>query len=325
MANQMKKNDSDGEISRRDFLKTSGAIAAVLGMGLLLPRGNLLSAQSAGSSTNSGTRYHLAAVRNGEPDAMFDKGIEALGGMGRFVSAGDIVVIKPNASFNSSPERGATTNPLLVKRVIEHCFEAGARKVYVIDHTLTSNAYRNSGIKQAVEDAGGSMVDIESNSGYGKVEVPGGRKLKETEVHELVAEADKLINIPILKNHGSTGISCGLKNLMGLVWDRSYYHRNNLDQCIADFALYRMPDLTIVDAYYVMADGGPRGRNSSRILNPKMQFLSQDIVSADSAALAQAIQLGVRGTGGVGYIEKAAEHRLGIKDLSTIRIARLSI
>jgi uncharacterized protein (DUF362 family) len=169
------------------------------------------------------------------------------------------------------------------------------------------------------------MVSVQSNSGYGKVSVPGGRRLRETEVHELVAEADKLINIPVLKNHNSTGISCALKNLMGLVWDRSYYHRNNLDQCIADFPLYRKPDLNIVDAYYVMADGGPRGRNDSRVLNPRMQFLSPDIVTVDAAAIAQAKQFGVRGSDGVGYLDRAVEHGLGIKDLSSIKIARLSV
>lgn len=323
----MKKNSEKQDISRRDFLKTSGAVAAGIGLGLMLPGPSGLFAQSTGGGRDpaTGAANHLAAVRNGEPDIMFDWGIEALGGMGRFVSRGDIVVIKPNASFNSSPERGATTHPALVKRVIEHCYEAGARKVYAIDHILTSDAYRASGIETAVKDAGGSMVSVQSNSGYGKVSVPGGSRLRETEVHELLAEADKLINIPVLKNHNSTGISCALKNLMGLVWDRSYYHRNNLDQCIADFPLYRKPDLNIVDAYFVMADGGPRGRNDSRVLNPRMQFLSPDIVTVDAAAIAQAKQFGVRGSDGVGYLERAAEHGLGIKDLGSINIARLSV
>jgi len=311
---------TDGpDISRRDFLRKTGAIAAGLGVGLMLPGRSRLFAQDAGRL------YQLAAVRNGRPDAMFDRGIRALGGMERFVSSGDIVVIKPNASFNTSAERGATTHPALVKRVVEHCFEAGARRVYAIDHVLTSNAYRDSGIQRAVEDAGGTMVSIESNSAYGKVVVPGGRRLRETEVHELVAEADRLINIPVLKNHGSTGISCALKNLMGLVWDRNYYHRNNLDQCIADFPLYRKPDLNVVDAYFVMADGGPRGRNDSRVLNAKMQFLTPDIVAADAAALAQAAQLGVRGTGGVGFVDRAAENGLGVRDLGSLDIARLSM
>jgi uncharacterized protein (DUF362 family) len=315
------------EMSRREFLKLSGAVTAGLGLGVFLPGRQRFFAQESESGnllSSSGFNY-LAALRNGEPQTMFDRGIEALGGMSRFVSRGDIVLIKPNASFNSSPEKAATTHPSLVKRVIEHCFEAGAKKVYAIDHVLTRDAYRGSGIKQAVDDAGGSMVSIESNSGYVKVEIPGGKRLKEVEVHELVAEADRLINIPILKNHGSTGMSCGLKNLMGLVWDRTYYHRNNLDQCIADFALYRKPDLTIVDAYYVMADGGPRGRSTSTILNPKMQFLSSDIVTADTAARAQAEQLGVRGIDGVGFIDRAVENGLGIQDLSSIKIARISI
>ena len=311
------------DISRREFLKRSGAIAAGVGAGLLLPRPSRLFAQTPGRSAPG--YYHLAAVRNGEPDTMFDRGIRALGGMERFVSPGDIVVLKPNASFNTSPDRGATTHPKLVKRVVEHCFEAGARRVYAIDHVLTSNAYRDSGIERAVADAGGTMVSIESNSAYGKVAVPGGRNLRETEVHELVAEADTLINIQVVKNPGSTGISCALKKLMGLVWDRNYYHRNNLDQCIADFPLYRKPDLNIVDAYYVMADGGPRGRNDSRVLNARMQFLTPDIVTADAAALAQAAQLGVRGTGGVGFISRAEANGLGTSNLGSLDIARISI
>lgn len=322
----MIKNLYEKDINRRDFLKRSAALAASMGFGLILGNKPFLHAQPAADSTSAlNSDYYLAAVRNGKPDAMFDAGIKALGGMNRFVKSGDIVVLKPNASFNSEADRGATTNPLLVKRIVEHCFNSGAKKVYTIDHTLTRNSYKGSGIQRAVEDAGGTMVNIDSTSGYGKVEVPGGKKLKETEVHELVAEADKIINIPVLKNHMSTGISCSLKNLMGLVWDRYYYHRNNLDQCIADFPLYRLPDLTVVDAFYVMADGGPRGRNSSTVLNPGMQFLSHDIVAADAAAIAQAKQLKVSGSSSVGYLKKAAENRLGIMDLSTLKIARISL
>ena len=314
-------------IDRRDFLKRSGAFAAALGAGLMtLNRVPLYSQQAAGPSGDRKTdNYYLAAVRNSSPDKMFDAGIKALGGMGRFVSSGDIVVLKPNASFNTGAEKGATTNPLLVKRITEHCFNSGAKKVYIIDNTLTRNAYKGSGIQQAAEEAGGTMVNVNSQSGYFKVKVPGGKRLTETEVHELVAEADKIINIPVLKNHMSTGISCSLKNLMGLVWDRYYYHSNNLDQCIADFPLYRVPDLTVVDAFYVMADGGPRGRNSSTVLNPKMQFLSHDIVACDAAAVAQAKQLKVSGSSSVGYLEKAAENRLGITDLKKLNIARIAL
>lgn len=322
----MDNKNEFNDISRREFLKKNGALAASLGAAMMLGnRSRLFSQQADKKGSLSSDNYYLAAVRNGSPDKMFDAGIRALGGMERFVSKGDMVVLKPNASFNTGAESGATTNPLLVKRIVEHCLNSGAEKVYVIDNTLTRNAYQDSGILAAVKDAGGSMVDVKSASGYSKVKVPGGRRLKETEVHELVLEADKIINIPVLKNHMSTGISCAFKNLMGLVWDRYYYHRNNLEQCIADFPLFRMPDLTVVDAYYVMLDGGPRGRSSSTVLNPRMQFLSHDILAADSAAAAQARQLGVNGSSSVGHLKPAEEHRLGISDLGRLNIARIAL
>ena len=322
----MDTDNNSREISRREFLKRNGALAASFGAALMLGNRNpLYSQQPEKTGSSSSNKYYLSAVRNGSPDKMFDAGIKALGGIESFVSKGDKVVLKPNASFNTGPESGSTTNPILVKRITEHCLNSGAEKVYVIDNTLTRNAYRDSGIERAVKEAGGTMVDIKSSSGYVKVSVPGGKRLKETEVHELVLEADCIINIPVLKNHMSTGISCALKNLMGLVWDRYYYHRNNLEQCIADFPLFRTPDLTVVDAFYVMTDGGPRGRSSSTVLNPRMQFLSHDIVAAESAAIAQARQLKVRGSGSVGFLKPAEEHRLGITDLGRLNIARIAL
>ena len=75
-----------------------------------------------------------------------------------------------------------------------------------------------------------------------------------------------------------------MKNLMGVVWDRGYWHQNNLHQCIADFALYRKPDLNIVDAYYVMKRNGPRGVSTEDIITMKSQIISTDIVAADAAS-----------------------------------------
>jgi uncharacterized protein (DUF362 family) len=78
----------------------------------------------------------MVAVMGGNPDAMFDLGIQELGGMGAFVQKGQKVLIKPNMGWDVIPELAANTNPLLVKRIIEHCFKAGAKEVYVFDHTM---------------------------------------------------------------------------------------------------------------------------------------------------------------------------------------------
>jgi len=75
------------------------------------------------------------AIKGGEPDTMFDKGIAAFGGMQNFVKKGQKVVIKPNIGWDAVPEKGADTNPKLIGRIIQHCFNAGAKEVFVFDHT----------------------------------------------------------------------------------------------------------------------------------------------------------------------------------------------
>lgn len=100
--------------------------------------------------------FDLVAVKDGEPAQMFDKAIEALGGMKKFIKKNQTVVVKPNIGWDTSPERGADTNPDLVKRIIQQCYSAGAKTVYVFDNTCDewSKCYENSGIQKAVRDAG---------------------------------------------------------------------------------------------------------------------------------------------------------------------------
>ena len=70
----------------------------------------------------------MVAVMGGSPDAMFDLGIQELGGIGTFVQRGQKSESKP-ILMGCDTRPGANTNPLLVKRIIEHCFKAGAKEV----------------------------------------------------------------------------------------------------------------------------------------------------------------------------------------------------
>lgn len=232
-------------------------------------------------------KYDLAAIKGGEPDIMFDEAISAFGGMSRFVKKGQTVVVKPNIGWDVSPERAANTNPLLVNRIIKHCYEAGAKDVYVFDHTCDNwnKCYSNSGIEKAVKDAKGKIVSGASESYYQEVTIKQGKKLKKSKVHELILESDVFINVPILKHHSSADVTIGMKNLMGNVWDRGYWHSNDLHQCIADFTTFRKPDLTVVDAFYVLKKNGPRGVSKDDVITLKSQIVSTDIVAADSAAV----------------------------------------
>lgn len=272
-------------MERREFLKKSLTAGVAVGGTLLWGTPERLFAKASASG-----RPDLVAVKNGEPDAMFNQAISMMGGMKKFVKKGQTVLVKPNISFPRKPEIGATTNPLLVKSIVEHCFGAGAKKVYVFDNVLSSSysmaqkCYKKSGIEKAAKSAGALVAPGDNEKYYQKVSIPGAKTLFSTEVHELVLEADVFINVPILKNHHYTYQSIAMKNLMGVVWDRMKYHHSDLEQSIADFCLFKKPDLNIVDAYRVMQRFGPQGSTPENVALKKTLLISKDIVAVDAAA-----------------------------------------
>lgn len=270
------------------------------------------------------SNYDIVAVKGNDPAAMFDIGIQAMGGMGAFVSKGQKVVIKPNIGWDVVAEKAANTNPALVKRIIEHCFKAGAKEVFVFDHTCDNwvKCYKNSGIEQAVKEAGGKMVPGDSESYYQQVTIPNGKRMTSAKVHELILSSDVFINVPVLKHHSSAAMTGALKNMMGVVWDRGYWHKNDLNQCIADYALYpKRPALNVLDAFNVMLKNGPRGVSVADLSPMKSQLLSTDWVAIDAAG---AKMMGLDNDK-VKYIRIAAEMGLGKMDLQKMNIHRISI
>lgn len=304
-------------MKRREFIDKSLKASLITGAALsignyskIFPSNHLLPPEN----------YDLAAIKGGEPDAMFDEAIKALGGIRRFVKKGQTVVVKPNIGWDVEPERAGNTNPLLVNRIIKQCYDAGAKQIYVFDHTCDNwtSCYSNSGIEKAVKDAKGTIVSGGSESYYQSVTIKNAKKLKTAKVHELILSSDVFINVPVLKHHGSADLTIGMKNLMGIVWDRGYWHKNDLHQCIADFTLFRKPDLTVVDAYYVMKKNGPRGVSKEDVVTMKSQIVSGDMVSADYAA---AKLFGIEPEK-INYLKLANEMNLGVTDLNKLSIYR---
>lgn len=276
------------------------------------------------SSSPVAEKYDLVAVMGGNPDAMFDLGIQELGGIGTFVKKGQKVLIKPNIGWDVIPELAANTNPLLVKRIVEHCFKAGAKEVYVFDHTCDNwvNCYKNSAIEMNAKSAGAKIVPGNSENYYQEVQIPGGVKLQNAKVHQLLLETDVFINVPVLKNHSSTRMTACLKNSMGLVWDRGYWHANDLNQCIADFALYeKKPALNVIDCYNVMVKNGPQGVSKEDLVLMKSQILTSDWVAGDAAA---AKMLGVD-VEKIEYIPIAHKMGLGNMNLDALNIKRIKM
>lgn len=306
-------------MKRRDFISKTVKVGIAVGT-VMATSGKTMFAVG---QPETNLPFDLVAVKGGEPAMMLDKALTALGGMKQFVKKGQSVVVKPNIGWDAPPERGANTNPQLVKRVVEQCLSAGAKKVFVFDRTCNNweKCYTNSGIEKVVKEAGGQMVPGNSDSYYKEVLVPGGQKLTKVKVHQLILETDVFINVPVLKHHSGTMITISMKNLMGVVWDRWYWHENDLHRCIAEFPAFRKPDLNIVDAYLVMKRNGPRGISVEDVVAMKSLIVSPDIVAADAAAT----KLFGMEPDEIGYVKIAHELGMGRKDLENLRIKRISI
>jgi len=257
-------------ITRRKFLKTA---AAGMALGLV----------GSPSFSVAKEEYDLAVI-SGEPIAATRKALEALGGISRFVKKGQRVVLKPNMSFSRTPEFATTTHPLVVATVAQACIEAGAQQVLVLDHTLqrAELCLERTGIRDACKNIPGvHVLALQERKFFREIKIPQGKVLERVEVIKEVLDNSVLINIPIAKSHSATGVSIGMKGLMGLIWDRESFHSQyNINQAIADLATVIKPQLTILDATRVLTSGGPGG--PGEVKKPNLIVAGIDPVAVDS-------------------------------------------
>jgi uncharacterized protein (DUF362 family) len=262
---------------RRDFIKSSIGMGAALGFSSFIPL------ESFGEQIQKINLPDLAVVTDGAPGYMVRKAMELSGGMKNFVSAGDIVVVKPNIGWDRRPEQAANTNPEVVSEVVKMCLEAGAKKVKVFDRSCNTaqRCYESSGIKKAASEAG-AEVSYVIDAGFKETKFPKGVHLKSWPVYRPAMECDLLINIPVAKHHGLSRLTLGMKNLMGLMGgDRGEIHQN-IDEKLADFANFIKPELNILDAYRILTDNGPTGGNPRDVKLTKTIIVGKNIASVDA-------------------------------------------
>ena len=310
-------------MNRRDFLKAS----AITGAAIVMKPGAAadLMIQSV-QNPATGAGFDLVAIMGGEPQPMFRQAIAEMGGMRKFIQPGWQVVVKPNIAWDIIPERAANTNPELVGDIVRHCLEAGAREVIVFDHTVDEwrRAYATSGIEAATRAAGGRMMQANQKSFYRSESLPEGKILKSALFHQAIVDCDAWINVPVLKHHSGTHMTIAMKNYMGIVWDRRFFHWNGLQQCIADSCTYsKRPVLNIVDAYRVVKANGPRGRSEADVVTPKALFISQDIVAADTAAARFFNQIRDIPVEMVSHIAKGQALNLGTMNIDQLSVKRI--
>jgi uncharacterized protein (DUF362 family) len=256
--------------------------------------------------------HDLVVARGDDPYLITSKAVEAMGGMGKFVKKGDVVVIKPNIGWDRSVEQAANTNPQVVAALIDLSFAAGAKRVNVFDVTCNDPrpCYENSGIQAAAKEKGANVyVPDEWNSVKAHFEYDS--PMEGWPVLKDALECDTFINVPILKHHGLAALSISMKNLMGVCGgDRGKMHVD-LGRKLVDLTDMISPDLTIIDAYRVLLRHGPTGGNLEDVKLLKTVIAATDPVLADAYA---ATLMGVD-PGSLSFIKSAIERKLGSADI----------
>ena len=308
------------KVTRRQFIRGAATVIAVP---------HLLSGEIFfyGSLAHAAGEADLIIAKNGSPSQLLEAAMAPLGGMGRFVKKGQRVVIKANIAWARTPEQACTNNPELLSALIKMCYEAGANRVAVWDHTCDNYqfTFSRSGLKETAQKAGADIFSGHGRNVYKEVEVPKGKKLKTAEVLKDVLESDVFINFPLPKHHFATELTLGLKNLIGIVWDMEQLHKIDLHQCIADINTLRRPDLVVMDAIRILTTNGPKGPGKTEDIGEVIA--STDIVAADAYA---ATFFKHPKTGKpfkpaeIKFVKNAYELGLGEIDLSRIRVKKVN-
>ena len=273
------------------LLRLGGASAATAGAALWLSRRSHrpedrapLEVKRAFTLPRDPKLPEMVIVQGEDPRLLLRRAVQELGGIGRFISRGDVVVLKPNAAWDRTPAQAANTNPEVVAEMARLCLDAGARRVVVTDVPVNEprRTFARSGIEAAARAAGAEIVLPEERM-FKEVNLRGD-VLAAWPVLEPFLEADKVINLPVAKHHSLTGATLGMKNWYGVLGGPRHRLHQRIHESLADLADFMRPALTILDAYRVLLRNGPSGGSLADVALKKTLIAGTDPVALDAYA-----------------------------------------
>ena len=224
----------------------------------------------------------LAVISGASPRQLVQRALQELGGIQRFISRADVVIVKPNIAWDRTPEQAANTNPEVVAEVVRQCWSAGAKKVIVTDVSCNDprRCFQRSGIADAARLEGAEVL-LPDDSKFKEVDL-GGDLLQGWPVFQPFLEADKIINIPIAKHHSLTGTTLGMKNWYGILGGQRHRLHQRIHESLVDLADFVRPTLTLIDSYRVLLRNGPTGGNLEDVILKKTLVAGTDPVALDA-------------------------------------------
>lgn len=279
--------------NRREALTRLGAAAAVVGAaGALVrwrfdPGGFDLSSPPGERQVRDfrlgGDGPKMAIAKSStDPAELVRRAVDALGGMKRFVSNGDVVAVKPNIGWDRLPVHAANTNPKVVAEVVRLAFDAGAKKVVVTDASCNepNRSFQRSGIWTSAYELGATIV-LPAEHRFREMRMKGD-VLDLWPIYTPLVNADKVINVPVAKHHNLSKYTAAMKNWYGVLGGRRNRLHQNIDVSIADLATFMRPTLTVVDATRVLMRNGPQGGNIDDAKDLHQVIATVDEVAADA-------------------------------------------
>lgn len=307
--------------TRRDFLKNCALVGAAMQLGSFATDSLAANAGPALSIAHYRTSPQAPEAITEEARRLTQEALNGLGGMGRFVSKGDVVWIKPNIGWNRRPEQAATTNPDVVATLVSLSWQAGAKRIIVSDNSCNASvaSFARSGIQQAAQKAGAECFVMDERK-FRKTALKG-KTLPAWELYGDVLSVNKLINVPIVKHHGLCKATLGMKNLMGICGgERNRFHQD-LNNTLVDLATFIRPSLVVMDAIRVLTANGPVGGNLADVKRKDTVAAGTDQVAIDAFG---ATLLGYKPQE-IGYVVEGNARRLGTINFESLTPRRIEV
>ena len=255
-----------------------------------------------------------AAARGPDPGANVRLVVAALGGMESFVRRGEVVLIKPNIGWDRLPEQAANTDPQVVAELVRLCLAAGAKKVIVTDISCNDprRCFARSGIAAAAAVAGAEVLEAQRLRMV-PAALPG--LSAGLEIVDELLRADRVINVPVVKQHSLSKVTLGMKNWFGVMGKGRNRLHQDINRALAELGATFRPTLTVVDATRVLVANGPVGGSLADVRAVDAVAAGTDPVLCDAWGAAQ---LGLA-PGTLPSIADAEQRGLGRADLALVR------
>lgn len=270
-----------------------------------------------------GEKPQLCIASGPDRVATVGRALDAIGGLRRFVGAGDRVLIKVNAAFASPPPVAATSHPFLVAELVRQCRMAGAASVIVTDYPINDpeTCFQLSGIGAAAQNAGAEVV-VPRPGHFRPTTLEGGELIRDWPLlYEPFEGVTKLIGVAPVKHHDRAGASMTMKNWYGLLGGKRNVFHQDIHGIIRELALLVRPTLVVLDGTTPMLRNGPTGGSVSDLAAMNTMIVATDQVAADAYG---ATLLG-RSAADIPYITAAAAAGAGTANYQMLNPVRIDV